>query len=158
VQFHKKILINLEEILVGSGLVLIIALVIFGIINRYVIQMSAVWVPELTGFFFAWVVFLGASAAWKRSMHVKIEVFTSLLPTKLQTAVRLLADVILLAFLAYIAYLSCVISISAYARKSPVLGFSYTYVYIAPLLSFILMFGRALIQLSRIIPKTKREQ
>ena len=145
----RGILRNAEEVVAGVALVVVVALIIYGIFNRYVLQQSSVWAPELASLIFTWVVFLGASAAWKRNMHISIDVIVSRLGPRLQTPVRALTDVIVVVFLAYATYLAISIAISSHVRLSPVLRVPFTYVYAGVALAFASMFLRKLVWVAR---------
>jgi len=142
---------NGEEVIAGVALVIVVALILYGIFNRYVLQQSSVWAPELASLIFTWVVFLGASAAWKRNMHISIDVIVSRLGPRVQPRIRMLADVIVVVFLAYATYLAVSIAISSYVRLSPVLRVPFTYVYAAVALAFASMLFRKLASMSRAI-------
>ena len=135
---------NLEEVVAGVALVIVVALILYGIFNRYVLELSSVWAPELASLIFTWVVFLGASAAWKRNMHISIDVIVSRLGPRVRPPIRALADAIVVVFLGYATYLAISIAISSYVRLSPVLRVPFTYVYAAVALAFASMFLRKL--------------
>jgi TRAP-type transport system small permease protein len=136
----RGVLGNFEELIAGVGLVAVFAIILYTIFNRYVLEGSAVWAPELAGIIFAWVVFLGASAAWKRGMHISIDVAVRFLAPRTQAVIRLLTDVVLTVFLAYATYLAIKITISSHSRLSPVMRVPYSYVYASAALGFALMF------------------
>ncbi len=145
----RGVLKNAEELVAGIALVIVVVLIIYGIFNRYVLQQSSTWAPELAGLFFTWVVFLGAAAAWKRHMHISIDVIVSRLPQRVEAAARLIADVIVVAFLAYATYLAISITISSYVRLSPVLRVPFTYIYLGAALAFISILLRKLTDVAR---------
>jgi TRAP-type C4-dicarboxylate transport system permease small subunit len=145
----RNALVNLEEIGAGTGLVLVVVIVIYNIVNRYIFQQSGVWAPELAGIVFPWVVFLGASAAWKRNMHIGISAGVRCLGPRLRRLVAILADVLLIAFLAFATYLAAKITISAHTRLSPVLRIPFSYVYASAALAFGLMLIRRSVALAR---------
>jgi TRAP-type C4-dicarboxylate transport system permease small subunit len=140
---------NLEEIAAGAGLVGIVVLIAYTVVNRYLLERSAVWAPELAGMVFAWVVFLGASAAWKRRMHVSIGVVVRYLHPRARAVAARLAGVVLLAFLAYATYLAVKITITSHTRISPVMRVPYSYVYASAAVAFGLMFLRQTASLMR---------
>lgn len=145
----REILDNFEELVAGIALVIVVILVLYGVFNRYVLAQPSVWAPELAGLVFTWAVFLGASAAWKRNMHIRIDVIVKCLHPKARKIVRIITDIIIVAFLAYATYLAIRISISSYVRLSPVLRVPFTYVYAGPALAFASMFLRNLATLIR---------
>ena len=141
----RIVLKNAEEVVAGVALVIVVALILYSIFNRYVLQLSSVWAPELASLVFTWAVFLGASAAWKRNMHISIDVIVSRLGPRVQATVRTLTDAIVIVFLAYATYLAVSITISSHVRLSPVLRVPFTYVYAAAALAFASMFLRKLV-------------
>jgi TRAP-type C4-dicarboxylate transport system permease small subunit len=145
----RRGLANFEEIGAGIGLLLVIGLVTFTIVNRYVLQRSGVWAPELAEMIFAWVVFLGASAASKRDMHISIDVLVRYFGPRTRALIQLFGDVVLVVFLAYVTYLSVKITISSHSRVSPVLRIPFSYVYGSAALAFGLMLIRRSIDLMR---------
>lgn len=138
-----------EETVAGAGLVIVVIITIYNIVNRYVLEQSAVWAPELAGMIFAWVVFLGASAAWKRGMHISISVLVRRLGPRAQALVRLAGDAVLVAFLAYATYLAAKITVSSYSRLSPVMRVPFSYVYASAALCFALMLLRQVMAAAR---------
>ena len=131
-----------EEVTAGVGLILVVAITIYNIVNRYVLEQSAIWAPELAEMIFAWVVFLGASAAWKRGMHISISVAVRLLPARAQALVRLSGDALLVVFFAYATYLAAKITLSSHSRLSPVMRVPFSYVYASIAICFALMLLR----------------
>ena len=150
----RRLLDNLEEVIAGIGLVLVVAITIYGIFNRYVLERSAVWAPELAGFIFTWVVFLGASAALKRNMHISIGVVVRFLHPHVRAAVGVIADIVLVAFLAYAAYLAMKITISSHSRLSPVMRVPFSYVYVSAALGFALMLVRRCLALGQALRRS----
>ena len=144
-----RVIKNAEELVAGVALVVVVSLILYGIFNRYVLQQSSVWAPELASLIFTWVVFLGASAAWKRNMHISIDVIVSRLGPRVRPPIRALADAIVVIFLAYATYLAISIAISSYVRLSPVLRVPFTYVYAAVAVAFASMFLRKLATVTR---------
>jgi TRAP-type C4-dicarboxylate transport system permease small subunit len=143
---------NLEETCAGACLVAVITITVYNIVNRYLLHQSAAWAPELAGFIFTWVVFLGVSAAAKRSMHVSVRVLADRLPYRWRTVLGTVIELILVAFFAYGAWLALKITVSSYARVSPVMGLPYSYVYASVVVCFVSIFARKLVDLTRQLP------
>ena len=145
----RRFLNNFEEIIAGVALVVMVGLVVYGILNRYVLERPSVWAPELAGLFFTWAVFLGAAAAWKRNMHISIDFIATRMSPRVQSVIRVATDVIILIFLAYATYLATRLSISSHTRLSPVLRVPFTFVYAGAVLAFASMLVRRLIAIAR---------
>jgi TRAP-type C4-dicarboxylate transport system permease small subunit len=145
----RRALLNFEEIGAAVGIILVVGIVIYNVVNRYVFQQSGVWAPELAGIIFPWVVFLGASAAWKRDMHISIAVVAKCLGPRTRALVQICGDILLVVFLAYATYLATKLTISGHSRLSPVLRVQFSYVYASAALAFGLMLVRRSIALGR---------
>ncbi len=142
-------LCNWELTLAAIALLVVIASVSFGVVSRYVTQTSATWAVELASLSFTWVVFLGAAAAFRRNMHVSVDLVVRLLPKRWSAAVSWAMDLLLLVFLPYALYLAISIAIDSIDRPSPVLRISFLYVYGAVVLSFASIFVHHVIHMAR---------
>ncbi|WP_114390742.1 TRAP transporter small permease [Notoacmeibacter marinus] len=127
-----------------SGIVLS---VLWGVLTRYVTAKPAVWTSELSGILFTWAVFIGAATAFREGRHIRIDLLPLALPENGRRAMELFGRLATLAFLAYAALLSYEMMIEGATRPSPVLRIPFSYVYLAPLLSFSLMAVSDLLQL-----------
>lgn len=138
---------NWELTLAAIALLVVVVSVSFGVISRYVTQTSATWATELASLSFTWTVFLGAAAAFRRDMHVSVDLIIRLLPARWSTAVTWAMDLLLLVFLPYALYLAISIAIDAAGRPSPVLRISFLYVYGAVVLCFASIFVHHVLRL-----------
>jgi TRAP-type C4-dicarboxylate transport system permease small subunit len=116
-----------------------IALTVENVIARYVFNSSFTWGEELVGALAVWCVFLGASACYKRGMHIGIDIVVALLPSFPKRMVRLLVSLVVIITTAYLSYLSLVFSISAWMKRTQVLEIRYTYIDIAAFIGFSMM-------------------
>jgi TRAP-type C4-dicarboxylate transport system permease small subunit len=139
-----KVVDRSEEVCAAAILVAVMAITVYNVVNRYLLKQSAVWAPELAGFLFTWVVFLGASAATRRGMHVSIVVLVDRLGPRARRWTILAGDVILIAFFAYASWLALKITISSYSRVSPAMHLPYTYVYASVVVCFAVSLVRSL--------------
>ena len=135
----KQALWNWEESLAVAALVVMVLSVSFGVVSRYITVTSATWAVELAGLSFTWAVFLGAAAAFRRNMHVSVDIIVNVLSKRTNTLISWVVDLLILAFLIYVLYLSVLIAIDSYSRPSPVLRISFSYVYAALVLAMASM-------------------
>ena len=63
----KRIFVNFEEVVAGSALFLMTACVFFNTFGRIFFKKSFAALDELSYLFFAYVIFVGSSALYKRS-------------------------------------------------------------------------------------------
>ena len=84
-------------IVAGAALVLISAVIPYGVFTRYVLNSAASW-PEPAAVLMAIVLtFIGAAACYRARMHMRVTVAVNLLPPLGQTLVNLLAESIMAA-------------------------------------------------------------
>jgi tripartite ATP-independent transporter DctM subunit len=80
---------------IAAGLVVIEIVILFaGVIWRYVLDSPLVWVEELAGILFLWLVSLGAVIALSRGEHMRMTVIVSRLGQRAQRLMRRFAAVV----------------------------------------------------------------
>lgn len=136
-----------ERLVSFSALVLLSGSVLWGVLTRYITERPAVWTTELSGILFTWVVYIGALTAHREGRHIRVSLLVDLLSPAPRRAVKLLADVLVLGFLVYAAWLSLVMMQKGASRPSPVLNIPFSWVYLATLVGFA---GMAVSQLFRL--------
>src|SRR3974390_2122255 len=81
----------------GSALVLISAVIPWGVFTRYVLNSASSW-PEPTAILLTIVLtFIGAAACYRRRIHMNVGYFVTLLPTPLRIVAELLAEALVAA-------------------------------------------------------------
>lgn len=131
---------NIQEVISCFALVVVIASVCYGVVSRYLLHQPATWSNELATVTFTWVVFIGASAAFKHKMHIGIDLLVKSLPRKPRVMFVTLANVLILAFLGYVTVSGLSFSIISYKQPTSVLRLPKTYVFLAVPIGFGLMF------------------
>ncbi len=135
----KKIIPNIDIIISCMALILVILSVIYGVIMRYVFNSPPAWTNELAGVAFTWVVFFGSSAAFKRKMHIGIELLVDSAPSKIKRGLIVIAELIVFIFLSFMVIYGFIYAIAAYQQPTSVLRIPNTYIYIAIPISFTFM-------------------
>lgn len=126
-----------ENLVSFTALAVLTGSVLWGVLTRYVTERPAVWTTELSGILFTWVVFIGAMTAHQEGRHIRVTLLIDLLPAAARRALRKLADGLVLAFLAFAAWLSFVMMQKGATRPSPVLDIPFSWVYLATLIAFV---------------------
>ena len=80
----KERLVWVENKACGVLLILMTAVISYGIFERYVIRHGVGWTDELSRYVSIWAIFLGASLGIVKGAHVGVEVFVHLLPERWQ--------------------------------------------------------------------------
>ena len=83
------------------GVVLLVALGVLltaQVAMRFALGLGYSWIEEVSRMLFVWVIFVGAVAAMRRNLHIRVEAGLLLFPRKLRPFAGWLGDVILFAF------------------------------------------------------------
>jgi TRAP-type C4-dicarboxylate transport system permease small subunit len=91
---------SLEDYLSLAIFWVLISLVLLQVISRYVFNNSFIWSEELARYHFIMLTFIGATVAARHGSLVKIEFFSSLLPTKGKFILAIVVNMIEIVFLA----------------------------------------------------------
>ncbi|WP_312815265.1 TRAP transporter small permease subunit [Sedimentibacter sp.] len=86
------------------------------------------WAVDISTFLFAWVVFLGGDAAMRRDALVNIDMFVKLLSERAQLNIKIINNIIIIAFLITMIGYGIKLTISTYYRTFaglPWLSFSW---------------------------------
>lgn len=130
---------NFEEIVGGVCLTITTLVVILNVILRYFFNTGLFWVEEVATTAFVWSVFIGCAAAYKRGMHIGIDVVTRMLPDSLQPAIQLMVHALMIVINGYIFYLSIIFTRASAIKPTPVLDISSAWVSSAIMVGFALM-------------------
>ena len=131
-----KTLCNLDLIIAIIALVILTLVTSAGVFKRYVMKDPILWQEEISAFCQVWMIYMGASVAFRTGSHVAIEMLIDSLPAKLQKFMGYVIDLIVLFVLVFLlvksqAYVAQVFGRSG--RPTPILRIPYTYIYgIAP--------------------------
>lgn len=87
------------EAVAAALLVGIIALLLAGVISRYVFSLPVVWIDEVASISFLWLAMLGSAMAVDRSEHLRLTLFVGMLPEKLRGLANTLALLLMALFL-----------------------------------------------------------
>ena len=105
-----------EALVAAALLVLMVILIFLGGVMR-MLGHPINWSSDAATCFFAWACFLCADIAWRKNSLMAIEVLTSRLPDKLQSACRMLNYAIITAFLLYLVVMGLYLSWISRARS-----------------------------------------
>lgn len=131
-----KILCNLDLIIASVALIVLTLITSVGVFKRYVMNDPTLWQEEISAFCQVWLIYMGASVAFRTGSHVAIEMLVDSLPEKLQKFMGYVIDLIVLFVLVFLltksqAYIAQVFGRSG--RPTPILRIPYIYIYgVAP--------------------------
>lgn len=134
-----RFFLNLDSVFSCVALVVIIVNVTYGVIMRYLFGDPPVWTNEVAAIAFTWLVFLGASVAYRKKMHIGIELLVERLPDRVRWLVQLMVHVLLSAFFGYMIVYGVIFSLESYAQPTSIMRLPNTCFYMAVPVSFLLM-------------------
>ena len=135
----KKFFNYFEEICAGTFLIATTVLVIINVFTRYFLKTAIYWSEEVATGCFVWSVFLGAAAAYKRKVHVSVDMIVNLAKGKARVCIALVMDLLLVLVNGYIAYMAMRYVKVSRVKPTPVLGISSVCISASILIAFTLM-------------------
>lgn len=96
-----RYLLNMDLVISGLALVALIITTFSGVIMRYFLNNPYTWLEEFQLWCFVWLVFFGASAAFRSGGHVAIEIVVDLMPPMAKKVVEILGYFVTMAVLVY---------------------------------------------------------
>lgn len=98
----KSCLANLDLMIAGTVLAILIVLTFAGVIWRYFLGKPFTWLEEVQTACMVWIVFSAAGAAFRMGNHVAIEMIVDLMPRALQKVMTILISVVVVVVLGYL--------------------------------------------------------
>jgi len=147
----KWILKNIEELISMIALTIMILLICINVIARFFFTIAWGWLQEVAIIAFAWCIFIGAAACYKRKMHVGIDFLINLFPASIKRIVVLFVNILLVISNIYLTYLSLVLSVTSWHKPTDMLRLPYTFVNISATIGFTFMTFHAINDLRKSI-------
>lgn len=96
----------------GACLAVNIGVVLFGIVMRYGLAASPIWVDELARYALIWAVMLAGAAALRRGEHMQIDIVIDALPAGVARVVDIARRIVIVAVLGFMTVMG-----AYYAQK-----------------------------------------
>ena len=157
----KWVFLRLPEIVAGIALVFAISLTTVNAFTRYFLHFTIKGYDEYCIMAFAWMVFPGCAAAYRRKMHYGIDMLVNAMPKKVQIFVNLFAQFMVTVLTVVLTYLSWVLCQNVGSKIMTATRISYVYFDFAMVVGFGLMAIYSLIFLIqdiRALPAKLREK
>lgn len=136
-----KLLDRIEEIFVGVLMMGMTLMITLQIIFRYIILKPISWSEEAARYMMVWAIYVGAALAVKRGKHMVVDFFVSRVSPKQRKIVIILSDLIFITFCLIMLKQGFVVigHLIRLGQVSAALGLPMYYVYLAPIISFVLI-------------------
>ncbi|MFZ5945332.1 MAG: TRAP transporter small permease [Bacillota bacterium] len=96
--FLRKLNDNFEEYMCVVLFSLMTFFIFAQVLSRFLLNFSLAWTEELGRFTCVWLVYMSASAAIKRSRHIRVELIFLVLKSRAKKLMAIVSDLIWLAF------------------------------------------------------------
>ena len=135
----KWFIINLPEVIAGVAVVFAVSLTSVNTFTRYFLHFTINGTDEYVCIAFAWLIFLGAAAGYRRNMHYGIDLLVNRLPQKGRALCSLIARAMTVLIFLVLTYLSYVLYANVGTKILPATRISYRVVDASMLMGFALM-------------------
>ncbi len=134
-----KFLGNLDIIVAGIMLAILIFLTFLGVFYRYVLSAPFTWLEEVQTSCLVWIVFAGAGPAFRYGNHVAIEMFVDLMPKPMQKVMTVMISAVVVVVLVYLfkETLGFIEIFSRSGRATSMLKIPFSLVYGIALVSYV---------------------
>jgi TRAP-type C4-dicarboxylate transport system permease small subunit len=135
---------HVEEVIGGAAFVAMTGIVFVNVVFRYVFNDPIPGADEVATLCFTWAVFVGAAAGIRQRLHIGIEFIAALFPPRGRAALGLLVVVLMAVFAGLVGIYGAQLMLSGHFKRTPVLQWSYVWVYLAIPVGAALMLLRLL--------------
>jgi TRAP-type C4-dicarboxylate transport system permease small subunit len=140
--------------IVVLGMLALIGVITLQIISRVFFN-AVPWTEEIARFLLIWITFLGATLAFQRGRHIAVNLVVDALPQTLARFTKIVACIIILAFMVSLILIGYQYMQVQSFQKSPSLRWSMLYIYAVMPISASLMLLYAVIDLLELITNPK---
>lgn len=134
---------HIEEIIANTALVIMVIASTWAVVSRYIVPTPAVWTIEVITVAFAWAIFVGSAAVYKRRQHVSVDLLIGRLPARFHASADRLIDSAVMVFCLVSAYLGLEQAIASHQVITGVAGIPLSVPYIGFTVGMLLMSWRA---------------
>ncbi|MDP2489784.1 TRAP transporter small permease [Vibrio splendidus] len=123
---------QLDTIIAASFLSIIVLLMSYGVVTRYVLNSPSSWVEEVCLALFVWMTFMGASALMRTDEVVRIDFLVRKIPaTAANILDNLIRPLLVIFALGFMVYWGWKLLPFSQVRFTPALKIPYIYIYAA---------------------------
>lgn len=116
--------------------------VFWGVFTRFMLQDSATWTGEFSGFALVWITFLGSAYAVFKKSHIRFESLFDMLPEKIRLVIQMFFNLIMLIFFVIILITGYNLSMGAMTAETVSLPITKGVAYLVlPIGSAIIIIG-----------------
>ena len=136
---RERVDLGLEGIM--AAIMAVICIVVFlGVVFRYVLFSPLTWTEEVARLCLVWITFLGTYLAYRRKLHISIEVIRLRLSAPVQHRIHIVVTILVAVLMGTLAIEGAHYSYAFLGSRTPLLGIRLGVVYAALPFSATLLF------------------
>ncbi len=116
-----SVLLNLDAIITCVTLSLCTILVNANIFMRFFFDKPIYWAEEVATSLFIWTVFVGSAYAYRNHSHLGVDILVKMLPASAKKVTQIVINIIEIAVLAMLTYVSAQYVMNSWTRVTDVL-------------------------------------
>jgi TRAP-type C4-dicarboxylate transport system permease small subunit len=147
---------HIPELIGGIALICSITITVVNATCRYALGFTFAGSDELVIIGFGWAVFPGAAAAFRRKMHMGIDVLINMFPEKIRRITEFCLSVFIAIINAYLTFLGFYLATHAWQKIMPATRIPYFYLDMAFVVGFAFMTWYSLCNVYENIVSSKR--
>ncbi len=141
----RKIVINIEEIIVSLSMVLLVLLTFLNVFLRYLFGGFMPGTIQISGILFAWLTLIGASLAFKYQGHIRFDIIDSIIKKKSTKKIyQIMINFIVLLSMLFVIVYGIYLSYTTHNTTIEYLEISQMWLYLSLPVGFLFMFIRLL--------------
>lgn len=83
---------------------LLVMVVFFQVLNRFLFHVSAAWTEEMGRFVFIWTSVIGTALAVNQRAHIGLTIIVNLFPDKIKKLFLVLAEIVMIGFYSFLVF------------------------------------------------------
>jgi TRAP-type C4-dicarboxylate transport system permease small subunit len=92
-----KVVSSIGAAFAGVGVIVSVALVVIGVIGRYILNMAIIFIDEYTSYLLVLTTFMGLAYTLRTNGHIDVDLVVRLLPLRVKKWIRLTTSLLALA-------------------------------------------------------------
>lgn len=135
----KKAISNLDTIIAGTSLCLIVFITLCGVVMRKIVNQPIAWLEEMQLLFFVYAIFFGGSVAFRYGNQVSIDLVMNRLKGNGKKLLEYFDLAVTLLVLTYYAWGGYQLMISVTKKVTPYFKINYAFIDVAAPIGLLLM-------------------
>lgn len=142
------------KVAIGTAMAAIVLITLAAVWWRYVLNAPISWIEQVSNMLFIWMTFVGAAILYRQHLHIAVDMFIGMLPSRLKTAGYWTIELLNLVFIVTLFVSSLKLSIDVLPNTTGALDITPAWYYFSAPISCAMMM---LYFVEKILDPSKRE-